>query len=96
MIQEAWIGGVSTRKVDDPVLDVLDGPLAGEWPCLWPDATYLKIREGGRIVSVAAMFAVAVNTHRRREINGLCVRPRRQKPSGPSFRAVSRALASTG
>src|SRR5690349_2160698 len=40
----------------------LDRPLAGEWPYLWLDATYLKQREGGRIVSVAAIIAVAVNT----------------------------------
>jgi transposase-like protein len=30
----------------------------------WLDATYLKQREGGRIVSVAAIIAVAVNTTR--------------------------------
>ena len=42
----------------------LDRPLAGDWPYLWLDATYLKVREGGRIVSVAAIIAVAVR-HRR-------------------------------
>jgi transposase-like protein len=40
----------------------LDRPPAGEWPYLWLDATYLKQREGGRIVSVAAIIAVAANT----------------------------------
>jgi hypothetical protein len=46
-------------------------PLVGEWPYLWLDATYLKQREGGRIVSVAAIIAVAVNTEGKREIVGL-------------------------
>ena len=38
-----------------------DRPLEGEWPCLWLDAAYIKVRQAGRIVSVAAIVAVAVN-----------------------------------
>ena len=53
----------------------LDRPLEGDWPNLWLDATYLKVREGGRIVSVAAIIAVAANTKGRREIVGLGVGP---------------------
>jgi transposase-like protein len=53
----------------------LDRPLAGEWPYLWLDATYLKQREGGRIVSVAAIIAVAANTDGKREIVGLHIGP---------------------
>ena len=99
VIQEAWIGGVSTRRVDDLVqamglsgiskstvsklcCDIydrvgafLDRPLAGEWPYLWLDATYLKQREGGRIVTVAAIIAVAANTEGKREIVGLHIGP---------------------
>jgi len=99
VIQEAWIGGVSTRRVDDLVQAMgltgisksqvsklckdidervhafLDRPLAGEWPYLWLDATYLRQREGGRIVSVAAIIAVAANTDGRREIVGLHIGP---------------------
>ena len=99
VIQEAWIGGVSTRRVDDLVQAMglagisksqvsklckeidervhafLDRPLAGEWPYLWLDATYLKQREGGRIVSVAAIIAMAVNTDGKREIVGLHIGP---------------------
>jgi Transposase, Mutator family len=37
----------------------LDRPLEGERPYLWLDATYPKVREGGRIVSAAAEIAVA-------------------------------------
>ena len=99
VIQEAWIGGVSTRKVDDLVQAMgltgisksqvsklckeidervsafLDRPLEGEWPYLWLDATYLRQREGGRVVSVAAIIAVAVNTEGKREIVGLHIGP---------------------
>src|SRR3546814_19628670 len=95
VIQEAWIGGVSTRRVDELVQAMgmtgiskstvsklckdidervhafLKRPLTGEWPYLWLDATYLKVREGGRLISVAALIAMAVNTEGRREIVGL-------------------------
>jgi transposase-like protein len=47
--------------------------LEGEWPYLWLDATYLKQRQGGRIVSVAVIIAVAANTEGHREIIGLSV-----------------------
>jgi len=57
------------------VHEFLDRPLTGEWPCFWLDATYLKVREGGRIIRVAAIIAVAVNTDGRREIIGLFVGP---------------------
>ncbi len=53
----------------------LGRPLGGEWPYLWLDATCLKQREGGRIVSVAAIIAVAVNTEGKREIVGLHIGP---------------------
>ena len=51
-----------TLASDERVNDFLDRPLTGDWPYLWLDATYLKVRQGGRIVSVAAIIAVAVNT----------------------------------
>src|SRR5690242_15478714 len=99
VIQEAWVGGVSTRRVDDLVQAMglsgiskstvsklckdiddrvgafLERQLTGEWPYLWLDATYLKQREGGRIVSVAAIIAVAANTEGKREIVGLHLGP---------------------
>src|SRR6201981_2796698 len=99
VIQEAWVSGVSTRRVDDLVQAMglagiskstvsklckdiddrvnafLDRPLVGDWPYLWLDATYLKQREGGRIVTVAAIIAVAANTEGKREIVGLHIGP---------------------
>ena len=47
---------------------------------LWLDATYLKVREGGRIVSVAAIIAVAVTPEGKREIVGLHIGPDEAEP----------------
>ena len=109
VIQEAWIGGVSTRRVDELVQAMglggiskstvsklckdidervgafLDRPLEGEWPYLWLDATYLRVRQGGRIVSVAAIIAVAVDTEARREIVGLGLGPSEAEPFWSTF-----------
>jgi transposase-like protein len=63
------------KDIDERVAAFLDRPLAGEWPYLWLDATYLKVREGGRIVSVAAIIAVAVDGEGRRESVGLHLGP---------------------
>lgn len=63
------------KDIDERVGEFLNRPLTGDWPYLWLDATYLKVREGGRIVSVAAIIAVAVNTDGRREIIGMTVGP---------------------
>lgn len=109
VIQEAWISGVSTRRVDDLVQAMglsgisksqvsklckdidervnvfLSRPLDGDWPYLWLDATYLKQREGGRVVSVAAIIAVAANTEGRREIVGLHIGPSEAEPFWSGF-----------
>ena len=63
------------KDIDERVKEFLDRPISGDWPYLWLDATYLKGRQGGRIVSVAAIIAMAVDTDGRREIIGLCVGP---------------------
>ena len=49
------------------------------------DATYLKVREGGRIVSVAAIIAVAVDTEGKREIVGLHIGPSEAEPFWSAF-----------
>ena len=51
----------------------LDRSLEGDWPYLWLDATYVKVREAGRIVSVAVTVAVAVNDQGRREVLGMAI-----------------------
>ncbi|MFU8776456.1 MAG: transposase, partial [Roseovarius sp.] len=47
----------------------------GAWPYLWLDATYLKVRESGRIVSRAVIVAVAVNEDGKREVLGVATGP---------------------
>ena len=60
-------------EIDDKIGVFLDRPLEGEWPYLWLDATYVKVRQNGRIVSVAVIVAVAVNSDGRREVLGMTV-----------------------
>jgi putative transposase len=62
-------------EIDERVDAFLNRPLEGEWPYLWLDATEIKVRRGGRIVSVAAIVAVAVNLDGRLEVLGLAVQP---------------------
>lgn len=61
---------VGQWEIDDKVKASLDRSIEGEWPYLWIDATYLKVLRGGRIVSVAVIIAVGVNTDGRREVLG--------------------------
>jgi transposase-like protein len=63
------------KDIDERVGAFLVPPLSGEWPYLWLDATYLRQHEGGRIVSVAAIIAVACDAEGRREIVGLHIGP---------------------
>jgi putative transposase len=94
VLQEAYVLGVSTRKVDDLVkalgisgvsksevsrvcedLDEVvsafrNRPLAGAYPYLWLDATYLKVRENGRVLSMAMVVAVGVKFTGEREVLG--------------------------
>jgi putative transposase len=62
-------------EIDERVNAFLARPLEGDWPYLWIDATYVRVRQAGRIVSVAVIIAVAVNTDGVREIVGLAVEP---------------------
>ena len=56
------------EEIDERVTAFLDRPIEGDWPYLWIDATYVKVRQNGRIVSVAVIVAVGVNTDGRREV----------------------------
>lgn len=56
------------EEINVKVKAVLDSPIEGDWPYLWIYATYLKARRGGRIVSVAVIIAVGVNSDGRREV----------------------------
>jgi transposase-like protein len=73
------------EEIDDKVKAFLDRPIEGDWPYLWIDATYLKVRRGGRIVSVAAIIAVGVNTDGRREVLGMEIGTSEAEPIWTEF-----------
>ncbi|TDH57841.1 IS256 family transposase [Dankookia rubra] len=60
-------------EIDERVADFLARPIEGDWPYLWLDATYVKVREAGRIVPVAVTIAVGVNGDGRREVLGMAI-----------------------
>ena len=94
VVQEAYVHGVSTRKVDELVESLGIGgisksevsrickeldevvhafksrPLEGEFPYVWLDATFPKVREGGRVQSMAFVIAVGVKATGEREVLG--------------------------
>jgi putative transposase len=72
-------------EIDERVNAFLTRPIEGDWPYLWIDATYLKVREAGRIVSVAVIIAVAVNTDGVREVLGMAVGPSEAEPFWSGF-----------
>ena len=100
VVQEAYVRGVSTRKVDELVqalgmngisksqvsrlCEELDEeverfrgrPLEGSYPYVWLDATYLKARQDGQVVSTAVVIAIGLNADSgQREVLGLDVGP---------------------
>src|SRR5579863_7828991 len=60
-------------EIDGKIAAFLDRPLEGEWPYVWLDATYVKARRDGHVVSVAVIVAVGVNGDGRREVLGLAI-----------------------
>ena len=103
LVKAMGAGGMSKSQVsrlcaeiDERVNAFLSRPLEGAWPYLWLDATYLKVREGGRIISKAVIIAVAVNEDGKREVLGVATgpfrgrdvldrvpaQPRRSRPAG--------------
>ena len=99
VVQEAYVQGVSTRRVDDLVRALgmegvsksqvsrlcreLDAEverfrtrrLEGPYPYAWLDATFVKVREGGRVISMAVVIAIGVRATGEREVLGLDVGP---------------------
>ena len=59
------------EEIDERVTSFMNRPLEGDWPYLWLDATYVKVRQQGRVVSVAVVLAIGVNTDGRREVLGM-------------------------
>src|SRR5215204_2482277 len=63
------------EEIDERVRAFLDRPIEGDWPYLWIDATYVKVRSNGRVVPVAVIMAVGVNADGRREVLGMDIGP---------------------
>src|ERR671926_698708 len=80
-------------EIDERVNAFLARPIEGEWPYLWIDATYIKVREAGRIVSLAVIIAVGVNSDGRREVLGVTTGP---SEAEPFWKAFLRSLADRG
>jgi transposase-like protein len=82
LVKAMGASGVSKSQVSRLVAEIdaqvdafLARPIEGEWPYLWIDATYVKAREAGRIVSTATIIAVGVNTDGRRDVLGVATGP---------------------
>ena len=73
------------EEIDERVQTFLQRPLEGDWPYLWIDATYVKTRQAGRVVSVAVIIAVAVNTDGVREILGVATGASEAEPFWSEF-----------
>jgi putative transposase len=117
VVQEAYVQGVSTRRVDDLVkalgmngisksqvsrlCQALDTEverfrtrrLDGAYPFCWLDATFLKVRQEHRVVSMAVVIAVGVNCDGQREVLGLDVGP---SEDGAFWLAFLRSLVARG
>lgn len=117
VIQEAYVHGISTRKVDELVqalgMDGIDKstvsrisqeldeyvqqfvhrPLTLQYPYLWLDATFPKVREGGHVENMALVVAVGVNENGEREILGFDIG---MAESGPFWTDFLRRLVSRG
>lgn len=73
------------EDIDERVAEFLNRPIEGAWPYVWIDATYVKTRQGGRVISVATIVAVGVNTDGRREILGKAIGPSEAEPFWTQF-----------
>jgi len=118
VVMEAWVHGVSTRKVDDLVkaLGAASGisksevsricaeldrdleafrtrRLEGTFPYVFADATYLKARVRGRVVSRAVVIATGVTSTGEREVLGVEVG---DSEDGAFWTAFLRSLRARG
>ena len=92
LVKALGMSGVSKSQVSRPCVELdeqvgafLNRTLEGDWPYLWIDATYVKTREAGRIVSVAVIVAVGVNTEGQREVLGVKVGASEAEPFWTEF-----------
>ncbi len=81
-------------SLDEMVTDFRDRPLdGGPYTYVWADALTMKVREGGRIVNIACLLAVGVNTEGHREILGVDLAT---SEDGAGWLAFFRSLVARG
>lgn len=109
VVQEAYVHGVSTRKVDelmkalgldgvsksevsricgelDPLVEAFrTRSLSAEYPYVWLDATYHKVRIDGRVISQATVVAIGVTTDGERQVLGVDVGPSEERAFWTTF-----------
>jgi putative transposase len=92
LIKALGMSGISNSEVsrlceeiDERAKAFLERPLKGDWPYRWIDATYVRVRQAGRIVSVAVIIAVAVNTRRATRAVGMSIGPSEAETFWTSF-----------
>jgi putative transposase len=73
------------EEIDGRVKAFLERPIEGDWPYLWIDATYVKVRQQERVVSVAVIVATGVNSDGRREVLGIDIGPSEAEPFWTAF-----------
>lgn len=118
VVQEAYVHGVSTRKVDELVqalgmsgisksqvsriCEELDAEVdrfrnrefTGSYPYVWLDASYVKARQDGQVVSLAVVIAIGLNAESgQREVLGLDVGP---SEDGAFWLSFLRSLVARG
>ena len=100
MVKALGMSGISKSpvsrlcgEIDERVGAFLSRPIEGDWPYLWIDPTYVKVRKAVRIVSVAVIIAAAVNTEGKRELLGMATEP---SEAEPFWTSVLRSLTRRG
>src|SRR3989442_8889317 len=73
------------KELDREVEAFVNRPIEGEHPYVWLDATFHKVREGGRVVSMATVVAVGVNTEGWRQVLGIAAGPSEAQVFWTSF-----------
>jgi putative transposase len=88
LVKAMGMTGISKSEVSQLCADIDERvnaflnrrPIEGQWRYGWIDATYVQVRQGGRIVNVAVIIATGANTEGRREVLGLAVGPSEAEP----------------
>src|SRR4051794_15538022 len=73
------------QEIDERVNAFLERPIEGDWPYLWLDATYMKVRQNSHVVSVAVIIAVGINSDGRREVRGMDIDASEAEPFWTAF-----------